>query len=235
MSSTVRLSVTVATRDYASAVPSCCDGFEDSGPTTHDLVNTVNRVSFETAGAVGSAFEDIATPTVEIERVFGLLSVGSDVCLRFGGEVATVLGDDGPFVLVDDDPLPLNIDAGPLVTVLMQASDTTPLLAAKRINYAVGLPVADVDNDGRLRLRGALTGDAGARDAGRAYGAVNIGAGAAVAKLGLTAGIVYGEGMDVRLGSGVFALPFPSGAKQGRLEMSGSASRARITVAGTAT
>lgn len=236
MSSTVKLSVVVNARDYAAgAAPACCDGFEDPSATTHDLLNTTNLPPIETSGAVGSTFVDVVTPVVGIERVFGLLGTGSDAWLRFGGERAELFGDDGPFVLVDDDPLPLTIDGGSLVTVLFAATDTTPTLAAKRINYFAGKSIADVADDGRLRLFGMRTGGAGARFEGRSYGAINVGAGAAVAKLGLAVGVVYGEGMDVRLGAGAFALPFPSAAKQGRIELSGSAPRARITVAGSAT
>ena len=191
--------------------------------------------SLATSGSVGTAFTELRHQVVAVERIVGDFKTGADVLIRAGGISAYVLGASGALTLTDGWTLLFAIDGGATITATFLATDNTPALAAKRINYAAGAQVASVDlATARLRLDGVRTGGAGARARSQAFGAVDAIGGTALAALGLVVGTFYGDGYDVRVGAGPFVHTFPPAALPRRIELSGSASGARIWVAGTA-
>lgn len=235
VSTTLRLQLTVQARDLACRPQSSGEVVRDAAETTHDLVDASPVGPLATPGATGTHFVVVPTPVAQVQRLICDWPTGSDVIIRTGGTPASVLGASGALSLADGDTLLLAVDGGPTITATFLATDATPELAAKRINYAAGATVASVDAPtARLRLDGVKTGGATARSRARAFGAIEIVGGTAVAALGLTVGTTYGDGDDVRVGAGPLALTFPPGASPRRIELSGSASGARIWVAGTA-
>lgn len=236
MSSTLRVSVVVEARDFACKPHGSGESVRDAGPTTHDLIDATPLGALSTSGGIGTRFLSLPTVVAQVQRIVGDFPTGTDVLLRFGGVAAFVLGASGALTIEDGWTLSLAVDGGPTVTVEFMATDTTPALAAKRINYAAGAQVASVDApSGRLRLDGVNTGGTDARAKGRLFGAVDILGGTALAALGLVVGTTSGDGDDVRVGAGPLVHTFPSGAQPRRIELSGSASGARLWVAGAAT
>lgn len=235
MSSSVTLQLVATARDYAVKPAPCGERVGDSFPTTHDLTDQVPQGALATAGAVGSAFVELRYQVVQVERLWGSLGAGADVLFRFGGAAASVLGASGAITLTDGLDIVLAIDGGSPVTVSFLATDNTPALVAKRINYAAGAQVASVDGPtGKLKLDGVRTGDAGAKQRGHSYGAVQVVSGSAVSALGLTVGTTFGSGEDSRKGPGLLIHTFPPGSLPRRIELSGSAPGAQLWVAGTA-
>lgn len=236
MSSTLRASVVLKIQDLGQKCPSSGTCVDDVAPTTHDLVDECPVPALSTSGGIGTTFVELRHQVAQVERVVGDFKTGTDVLIRFGGVAAFVLGASGALALTDGWTLLFAVDGGSTVTVSFLAADNTPELAAKRINYATGAQVASVDaSTARLRLDGVKTGGPGARAKARSFGAIDILSGTAVSALGLTVGTTSGDGDDIRIGSGPFAHAFPSAARPRRIELSGSASGARMWVAGTAT
>ena len=235
MSSTLRVSLVVQTSDYGQKPCSSGDRVGDLSPTTHDLIDVSPVGPLATSGAVGVAFVGVPTPVVQVQRLLVDLATGADVLLRLNGSAALVLGASGALTLTDGLTLLFAGDGGSTITAEFLATDTTPLLAAKRINYAAGAQVASVDTaTAKLRLDGVKTGGPWARAKSRSFGALDILSGTALAALGLVAGTYSGDGDDLRVGSGAQLLRFPASAQPQRIELSGSASGARIWVARTA-
>lgn len=235
MSSTLRLLLTVQADDVACKPRSSGESVRDTAPTSHDLVDLSPVGPLSTSGGIGTTFVTVPTSVQQIQRVVGDFPTGTDLLLRFGGVAAFVLGASGALTLTDGWTLLFAVDGGPTITVNFLSTDNTPALAAKRINYAADAQVASVDPaTARLRLDGVKTGGPGARAKSRSFGAIDILSGSALAALGLVAGTYSGDGDDIRVGSGPFVHTFPSGSQPRRLELSGSASGARLWVAGTA-
>lgn len=235
MSSSLQLSLVVKANDLACKPASTGESVRDSSATTHDLIDLSPVGPLSTSGGIGTRFVTIPTSVVQVQRLVGDFPTGTDVLMRFGGVAASVLGASGALVLTDGWTLLFAVDGGSTITVNFLAADNTPALAAKRINYASNAQVASVDaSTGRLRLDGVNTGGPGARAKSRLFGAIDILSGTAVTALGLVAGTYSGDGDDVRVGAGPFVHTFPSGAQPRRIELSGSASGARLWVAGTA-
>lgn len=231
----LRLLLTVQANDLACKPRSSGESVRDASETTHDLVDVSPVGPLSTSGGIGTAFVTIPTPVAQVQRVVGDFPIGTDLLLRFGGTAAFVLGTSGAITLVDGQTLLFAVDGGATVTVSFLATDNTPLLVAKRINYAAGYTVASVDpSTARLRLDGVKTGGPGARAKARLFGAVDILSGTALTALGLVAGSYSGDGDDIRVGAGPLVHTFPSSAQPRRIELSGSASGARIWIAGTA-
>lgn len=231
---TLQLTLGVLTRDPAKTSSAVEEEVRDGVATSHDYVDVTPR-NVSTAGAVGAAFVQLETPVAQVERFAAQIPPSADLVLRFGGAVAEVLGASAAPAFAGGEQAVLVIDAGGNITVTFEAGDNTQALAAKRINYAFGLSVADTDTAGKLRLRGLRTGDAGAAAKSFAYGRVRIVSGTALGQLGLTAGDTYGQGDDQRVGAGPFAKTFPSSALPKKVELSGSATNAKFWVAGKAT
>lgn len=235
MAATLQLSLGLLTRDPAQLGSAQESSVRDSSATSHDYVDPTPR-NVSTAGAVGAAFVQLETPVAQIERFVAELPPGADLVLRFGGAVAEVLGTSFAPSFSGGEQAVLAIDAGGNVTVTFEDGDDSLALAVKRINYAFGAQIADVDaSTGKLRLRSLRTGDAGAAAKGFAYGLVKVVSGTALSTLGLSAGSTYGQGDDQRVGAGPFAKTFPSSALPRRVELSGSATNAKFWVAGKAT
>lgn len=233
MAATLALALGITARDPAQTGSGCEATVRDAAATSHDYVDPTPR-NVSTAGAVGAAFVQLETPVVQVERFVADLPSGTDLVLRFGGSVAEVLGASAATGFSGGETAVLAIDAGGNTTVTFEAGDTTQALAAKRINWALGLAVADTDTTGKLRLRSLRTGDAGALAKGFAYGRVRVVSGTGLTGLGLTAGDTYGQGDDQRVGPGPLVKTFPAGALPRRVELSGSAQGAKFWVAGKA-
>ena len=237
MSSTVRLSLDLTTRDLATSTGEDTRTARDTTATTHDLVDSTPLV-VSTSGAVGANFVPWPTSVAQIERVASdaPLPLATDVYLRWGGAVASCTGTlSTPSGSLSALTLVLSVDGGNAVTTTFDTTDTTIALAAKRINYAHAAQVASVDTAGKLKLSGARTGSADAKAASRQYGELTIsGSSTALSALGLTAGVYSGAGTDERVGAGPYARSFPSTALPRALEISGSCSGARLTLAGKA-
>jgi hypothetical protein len=233
VAATLRLTLSIEHADPAVAGSQVSASVRDSVASSHDYVDPSPR-NVATAGAVGAAFVDLATPVAQIERVAADLPVGADLVMRFGGAVALLLGSQNAPVFAGGETLELAVDAGSTVITSFSSGDNTLALAAKRINYAHGAQVADVSPTGHLRLQGFRTGGADALVKGWAYGRLLVVGGTALVQLGLAAGSVYGQGDDQRVGAGPFAKSFPSASLPRRLELSGSAQGARFWLAGKA-
>lgn len=233
MAATLQILLELTARDPAVVSSAQTTSLRDAVATSHDYLDGTPR-NVSTAGAVGAAFVQLETPVVQIERIVADLPASADLVLRFGGAVAEVLGASAAPSFAGGEQAVLAIDAGGNVTVTFEAGDNTQALAAKRINYAFGAQVADLDTSGKLRLRGALTGGADAEAKGFGFGKVKVVSGSALAALGLTAGSTYGQGDDQRAGPGSFVKTFPAGALPRRLELSGSAGNAKFWLAGKA-
>lgn len=233
MAATLQILLELTARDPAVVSSAQTTSLRDAVATSHDYLDGTPR-NVSTAGAIGAAFVQLETPVVQIERLVADIPAGADLVLRMGGAVAEVLGASAATGFSGSETAVLAVDAGGNVTVTFEAGDTTQALAAKRINWAFGAQVADLDTSGKLRLRGARTGGADAEARGWAYGKVKVVSGSALTGLGLTAGSTYGQGDDQRVGAGPFAKTFPAGALPRRLELSGSAQGAKFWVAGKA-
>jgi hypothetical protein len=229
VAATLQLALSLLTGDPARVSSRAEDTVRDASATPHDYLDpTPRNVS---TGAVGVTFVALPTSVALIERVVVDVPPGSDLVLRFGGAVAQLIGTAIAPVFTNET-LQLAVDDGSTVTTTFSGSDTTLLAIARRINFAHGQQIADVDVLGRLRLRGLRTGGADAWAKGWSYGRLSVVGGTAVASLGLTTGAVYGQGDDQRVGAGPFCKTFPSGAWPTGLELSGTAQGARFWLAG---
>lgn len=234
VAATLQLTLAVLTRDPAQPSTGVEASVRDSSATSHDYVDVTPR-NVSTAGAVGAAFVQLETPVAQVERFVADLPTGADLVLRFGGAVAEVLGASSAPSFSGGEQAVLAIDAGSNTTVTFEDGDDSLALAVKRINYAFGAQIADIDaSTGKLRLRGLRTGDAGAAAKGYAYGLVKVVSGNALSTLGLSAGSTYGQGDDQRVGPGPFVKTFPASALPRKVELSGSVTNAKFWAAGKA-
>jgi hypothetical protein len=234
MSGTLQLTLDLQTRDPAVLSSQASFVVRDATATTHDRVDPT-PIDVATSGAVGAVFVDHPTSVRQIERIVADVPSGADVVFRFGGAVATVLGSVSSPSISGGETIELAIDAGDPVETELEAGDTTIAKIAKRINFAHGAQIASVDGTtGKLRLTGVLTGGADAKAKGFAYGEIEIVGGTGLSALGLTEGSTFGSGDDQRVGPGLFAKTFPSGARPSRLELSGTASGLKVWTAGKA-
>jgi hypothetical protein len=132
----------------------------------------------ESAGAAPWA---LSTGQTVIANVDG----GADVTATFTGAAASVTGVGGTFTgIVAGDYVDLAIDGNPNVRVTFQASDTTVAAVVARINAAFGYALASVAT-GQVKLDSSIGGTSSK---------IVIGAGGAIAKLGLTAATTNGSG-----------------------------------------
>ena len=230
----MQVSVSVDARD--TAVRSVASPIEvrELSPSQHDYVDVTPR-AVSTSGAIGAAFVQLETSVVQVERLAADLPLGTDLVLRTGGQVAQLLGAAVAPVFAGGETLQLIVDADNVVTVAFLSSDTTQALAARRINYALGRPVADLDPvTAQLRLLGFRTGGADAMAKGWGFGRLQVVGGTALSQLALSVGVAYGQGDDQRLGAGPFCKTFPASALPRRIELSGITPGARFITAGKA-
>jgi hypothetical protein len=235
MSSTFRAQCQITTADPSQAAYTQAVTVQDAVPTTHDYVDAT-PLNVATSGITGLVFTKLPMATAQVERLAADIPPGSDLVLRTGGAVASVLGTTAAPSIVGAETLVLAVDGGSQFTTTFVAGDTTIAKVAARINFfAGGSQVASVDTaTGFLRLSGLLTGGADAKTAGRQSGSVQVVSGTAAALLGLTVATVYGSGDDQRVGAGPFLKTFPTSGLPRLIEVSGTSNGARFWVAGKA-
>ena len=237
MSATLRIVASIQTINTAIAGATSADIAQDAAASTHDYVDPA-PLTLATAGGVGAAFSALGTNVVRVERFAADFRPATDAVIRFGGLVATVASTlTPPPTFAGGEALTLGYDGVAPVSVAFLAGDSASwALVAKRINFVLGASVASVDPvTATLRLSGLRTGGADALAKLYSYGALVIGAGTALALLGLVAGTTYGVGDDQRVGAGPFCKSFPATALPTRVELSGTTTNARFWVAGKST
>lgn len=199
--------------------------YDDTGSgSTHEYVRDYPAYQLATTGTPGAVFRLLDSPTI-VEKLFIHSLSKQDVAVRLNGAAATLIGSAAAFgTLVNGDSFTINTDQGGVIVVTFETGDITGAKAAARINALVGAIVATIDaTSGQLRLTGTKTGGQDAFAKSFQYGSIVLGAGAALAKLGLAVGTTYGAGDD-RVISGRL-LEEPSTTRTvSKIELSGSAS-----------
>ena len=231
MAHTWQADTEITTRDTSVTNSAQSWFFKDNTASSHELIDATPK-PVSTSGSPGAVFIEVPTSVMQIERCRIDVPMGSNIWLRWDGAPASVLSSKTTPDSLTGLTLELAVDTGGTIETTFTSDDTTMALAAKRINYYHGAEVASV-SAGKLKLTGASTGGADAKEAGRQYSLVNVVGGTALSALGLTEGITYGSGLDENIG-GPVEKTFYSGNLPESLEVSGSCSGARFMLAGKA-
>ncbi len=234
MSATLKLLLSVESANLSVAGSSQTDTARDQVATTHDYVDPTPR-TVSTSGALGSAFVQLETPVVQVERLVADFPSGTDLVLRCSGEPAEVVGTVTSPTIAGNETITMAVDGLGSVTTVLDADDTTIAKIAKRVNFFHGLQIASVDTSGGLAITGSKTGGPDAAAKGWSHGKIAITGGTGLTALGLSIGTTYGSGEDSRVSAGPFSRTFPSSALPTQIELSGSSSNARFWIAGKAT
>lgn len=227
MAKRAKTSLTIVTSSDGLSVGTATGSFDMSDGSSvgaqFEIVKQNEEDQLATAGQVGAAFVQLDTPNV-IEQIAIRPLAGQEIAVRLNGAPATVLGSGASFgTVAGGESFPLTVDGSGPVTVTLTASDTTAAACAARINAAAGAIVAAVES-GQLRLTGTKTGGQLAKANTMQYGSLVVGAGTALAKLGLVEGTTYGSALaDLRTNNRLFLEPPTSGAGAiTQIELSGS-------------
>lgn len=152
-----------------------------SGQTFQSAVQTPAPIMINTAGAVGSAWQDLDVlgDLTAIEFLYAKSKAG--LMLRIGAAAASLVGSGGlfPTTFVGGETLDLVID-GTAVSVAFLVGDQTAAQCVARINAACALaglptPRASVRSDGQIQIDGVLTGADHAVEVTGGTGAVRLG------------------------------------------------------------